>query len=104
VIGFVILISEPVAGYGACTSDKSVTAPSFDYVLCGLPDLDQVREVTASTPGLPGDGYDYCAPTGTMDAFAYFAGHGAPALRPGKKNWRKPPRGGHPGVARWRIG
>ena len=89
VIGLVILISEPVAAYGACTPSNSVTASSFDYVICGLPDLDQVREQTATTPGLPGDGYDYCAPTGTMDAFAYFAIHGVPALRPGKKDWRR---------------
>jgi hypothetical protein len=73
-----------------CVPEDTINGSTFDYVLCELPDLDQVRQQTATTPGLPGDGYNYCAPTATMDALAYFAGHGAPTLRPGDKDWTDP--------------
>lgn len=73
-----------------CTPADSVSGSTFDYSLCGLPDLDQVRKQTTTTPGLPGDGYSYCAPTATMDALAYFASHGIPALRPGDMDWTDP--------------
>jgi hypothetical protein len=73
-----------------CVGTGTITGPSFDYVICDVPDLDQIREQTATTPGLPGDGYNYCAPTATMNALAYLASHGAPALKPGDKDWSDP--------------
>jgi hypothetical protein len=91
--GLGVLASSSLAGSrstAGCTPHNSIGASSFDYVLCGLPDIDQIREHTATTPGLPGDGYAYCVPTATMDALAYFASHGIPALRPGNKDWAAP--------------
>lgn len=91
--GLGTLASTSLAGSArssSCTPHNSIGASSFDYVLCGLPDLDQIREITPSTPGLPGDGYNYCAPTSTMDALAWFASNGVPALRPGNKDWTAP--------------
>ena len=88
--GLGVLASTSLAGAGSassCTPHNSIGTSSFDYVLCGLPDIDQVRQVTPTTAGLPGDGYSYCGPTATMDGLAYFASHGAPALRPGAKDW-----------------
>jgi hypothetical protein len=88
--GLGVLASTPLAGAGptsSCTPHSSIGASSFDYAACGVPDLDQIRQVTATTTGLPGDGYSYCGPTATMDGLAYFASHGAPALRPGAKDW-----------------
>ena len=72
-----------------CTAQDSIGTSSFDYAVCGLPDIDQIRDITASTPGLPGNGWNYCAPTATMDGFAYFASQ-VPALRPGFKDWTDP--------------
>jgi hypothetical protein len=78
------------AGWRSCTPQSTINGSSFDYAICDLPDLDQVRQQTATTPGLPGNGHNYCAPTATMDAFAYFASHGVPTLRPGDKDWTDP--------------
>jgi hypothetical protein len=77
----------PTAG-PVCVPEASVSGANFDYAICGLPDLDQHRLQDPPTyPGLPGGGGSYCAPTSAMDAFAYFASHGAPALRPGDEDW-----------------
>ncbi len=78
-----------------CTPDSAISGSSFDYALCGLPDIDQNHqrwkpgEKPPKDPGLPGEGDDFCAPTATMDAFAYFASHGFPWLRPGNKDWEE---------------
>jgi hypothetical protein len=93
VVGLGVLASGSAAhraGVSSCTPHNSIGTSSFNYVICDLPDIDQVRQQTASTPGLPGDGYSYCVPTSTMDALAYFASHGVPALRPGSKDWTSP--------------
>jgi len=79
-----------------CTPESTIGGSSFDYAVCGLPDIDQNRrlwkpgEEPPRDPGLPGEGDSFCAPTATMDAFAYFASHGIPALRPGNKDWEEP--------------
>jgi hypothetical protein len=79
-----------------CTPEHTITASSFDYAVCGVPDIDQNHqrwkpgEKPPKDPGLPGEGDSFCAPTATMDAFAYFASHGMPWLRPGTGDWEEP--------------
>lgn len=73
-----------------CSPESTINGTTFAYTLCDLPDLDQIRQQTATTPGLPGDGFSYCVPTATMDALAYIASHGATTLRPGDKDWTDP--------------
>jgi hypothetical protein len=89
-LAFVGPASGRSGGARSCIPQSTINGASFDYVICDLVDLDQVRQVTPTTVGLPGNGHNYCVPTATMDALAYFASHGVPSLRPGDKDWTDP--------------
>ncbi|MGO9792023.1 MAG: hypothetical protein ACLPZR_28100 [Solirubrobacteraceae bacterium] len=76
-------------GTAGCTNVDVINGSSFNYNLCGLPDLDQHRKADPATGivGLPDSGAAWCAPTAVMDAFAYFASHGLASLAPGNEDW-----------------
>lgn len=81
-----LLLTPPAhAGYssGYYTDDDD-----FYVAIDNMLDFDQVRASDgASTPGLPGDGAMYCAPTSTMNMFAYLGMNGFPTLDPGDEDW-----------------
>ena len=66
---------------------------SFLYEIEHMPDLDQRREPTPSSFGLPGNGSMYCAPTSGMNMIMYAANHGFPEMNPpGVGDWQSQTR------------
>lgn len=69
----------------------AVSGSDFDYDITGsMPDFDQRRQANETVAGLPGDGGMYCAPTAAVNAMAFLANRGFPALMPfvGAKVWQ----------------
>lgn len=95
VLAAAVVPAAPAHAEEPCVGARTYTEAGFDYALCGLPDLDQNHQrwrphvAKPRFPGLPDEGDAFCAPTSTMDAFAYFAAHGFPWLRPGFADWEE---------------
>ena len=82
----------------SCTDTMTRGATSFAYTLCGVPDLDQVRHYQ-----LPGDGYNFCAPTSTTDFMAYLSARGED-LRPDPLDFTLPANFAAGSSAIWTMG
>lgn len=76
---------QPVCG-------KAIVGPgTYDWLMCGMPDLDQVRAITSdpSVHSLPNHGKMYCVPTATANVLSYMAGQGF-ATKIASKDWEDP--------------
>jgi hypothetical protein len=78
-----VLFSSLVAGSAGAdvVSATYASSTSYHYKIGGMTDWDQRRSA------LPNTGNMYCAPTATMNLFAYAANHGFPGTNPGPGGW-----------------
>jgi hypothetical protein len=74
---------------GPCLDHRTLNGTTYDYVVCGVPDIDQVRVTANGFVGLPGNGHNYCAPTSTTNWFAYLGIRGF-VNTPAVKDWTLP--------------
>jgi streptogramin lyase len=83
--------------YPACINQATLTpVPNgvhFEYQICQVPDIDQVRTGSISPLifGLPNEGKMYCLPTSAMNWIAYIANHGYPQVQPFPGDWELGP-------------
>ena len=74
--------AAPAAAAAAGPPPVATFTPAFatggvSWTVGGIPDLDQLRaEGDAAIPGLPNDGRNHCAPTGSADVLALLATRG----------------------------
>lgn len=79
-------IGPPIAT--ACETLAAYNGSDLIYARCRIPDCDQRRAPDPPfTPGLPGIGNMYCAPTSAVDVMAYLATQGFPTILPGPGYW-----------------
>lgn len=74
-----------LAAVGPASADLTAAAyinnTTYNYKLVHMPDWDQRRNALGNTGNM------YCAPTATMNLFAYAANHGFPGTNPGPGTW-----------------
>lgn len=87
------ILATPAASADVILSSFNHQTGSFLYEIEHMPDLDQRRESTPSSFGLPGNGSMYCAPTSAMNMMMYVANHGFPEMNPpGAGDWQSQTR------------
>ncbi|MCC6661854.1 MAG: hypothetical protein IT437_13320 [Phycisphaerales bacterium] len=84
-----MLMRRQIASLATLLASAAGAAAQCSWSVSDVPDFDQKRRTSASTPGLPNDGKMYCVPTSAVNWFAYFANHGIeqPLTLDGPRDW-----------------
>src|SRR4051812_25949280 len=77
--------ADPPTARPGCVTQR-VALGSYSFAVCGVPDIDQVRETANGHTGLPNNGYLYCVVTATMNWFAFLSEQGYTSS-PADKDW-----------------
>src|SRR4051812_41809463 len=77
--------ADPPTARPGCVTQR-VALGSYSFAVCGVPDIDQVRETANGHTGLPNNGYLYCVVTATMNWFAFLGEQGY-VSSPADKDW-----------------